>query len=315
MLLETEHICDVLKKIPTKRSKNKDDPEKFVSIGIAGGLIKRMHPKITIHKAYIPEENVDNERAFKPISNDLLNELLDHKVVASINTKQLQLFIKVVGKLNKDWQKAIGIRKEDIDKNSAEIDEKIKEAIIWTDKGIGVIGDNPELLAVKAMALGRNGELDRALGYSDRAIKQGGDSPIIWLARGDIFVTSDTHSAERCFRKAIECDKNNPFVLLRIGISYLTVQDFAPAISYLKRATILCPESSFILFLLGNSYRALGLIGNAKNYYKQALKINPGYLECRKALYEISHRNLSQRFWHWLQRMFGKKEEDFYGKD
>ena len=192
---------------------------------------------------------------------------------------------------------------------------EIKEAIIWTDKGIGVIGDNPELLAVKAMALGRNGELDRALGYSDRAIKQGGDSPIIWLARGDIFVTSDTHSAERCFRKAIECDKNNPFVLLRIGISYLTVQDFAPAISYLKRATILCPESSFILFLLGNSYRALGLIGNAKNYYKQALKINPGYLECRKALYEISHRNLSQRFWHWLQRMFGKKEEDFYGKD
>ncbi len=107
MVLEMEHICDVLKKIPTRRSKNKDDPEKFVTIEIAGGLIKFVHPKITISRAYIPEENVDNERAFKPMSNDLLNELLDHKIVASVNTKQLQLFIKIANKLSKTFCPAI----------------------------------------------------------------------------------------------------------------------------------------------------------------------------------------------------------------
>jgi len=107
MMLEAEPICDVLKKIPTRRSKNKDDPEKFVSIEIAEGLIKFVHPKITISKAYIPEENVDNERAFKPISNDLLNELLDHKIVAPVNTKQLQLFIKITNKLSKTFYPAI----------------------------------------------------------------------------------------------------------------------------------------------------------------------------------------------------------------
>ena len=107
MLLEAEHICDVLKRIPMVRSKNKDDPEKFISIGIAEGFIKFMHPKITISKAYIPEENVDDERAFKPMPKDLLNEHLNHKIVAPVNTKQLQLFIKIANKLSKSLYPAI----------------------------------------------------------------------------------------------------------------------------------------------------------------------------------------------------------------
>jgi len=192
---------------------------------------------------------------------------------------------------------------------------ELNEAVVWSDKGLDVIGENPELLAVKAMALGRLGELERALGYSDQAIRRSGNSPILWLTRGDILVVSDQHNADRCFRKAIECEKDNPFTFLHIGISYLSVQEFAPAISYLKQAMILAPKSSFIPFLIGNGYRAMGLIKNAKRYYEQALKINPGYSECSKALYGISQRNPLRRLWQWFQRVFVKREEEFYEQD
>ena len=46
----------------------------------------------------------------------------------------------------------------------------------------------PELLAAKAVALGRNGDLQEALAFSDASIEERGDTPYVWLARGDVLL-------------------------------------------------------------------------------------------------------------------------------
>jgi len=189
------------------------------------------------------------------------------------------------------------------------------EAVVWADRGIEVIGNSPELLAVKAMALGRNGEIERALGYSEQAIKKKGDSPILWLSRGDIIIAEDFRNAEFCFRKAIECDKNDALIHLRISISLLSVQEFPSAIVHLKKAMILNPKSPFIPFLIGKAYNAIGIIKNAKNYYERSLKIRPDFKECILAYKKTLHQSIFNRILSWFKCTFFRSKEVYYGKN
>src|SRR2546430_1791721 len=60
----------------------------------------------------------------------------------------------------------------------------------------------PELLAAKAVALARNGDLQGALAFSDLAIEERGDTPYVWLARGDVLLAREEQRANYCFEKA-----------------------------------------------------------------------------------------------------------------
>ncbi len=183
------------------------------------------------------------------------------------------------------------------------------EAMVWAEKAAEVIGNVSELLAVKAMALGRKGEFERALGYSDQAMKKGTNSPLLWLCRGDIIIANDHKNAEFCFRKAVECDKDNPFVYLRIGISLLSVKEPAPALTHLKRALELDPKSPLINFLVGKCYQMMGLDDNARDYYRRALRIKPDYQECITSYKQVCNANLFRKFYYWIIRTFFKQEE------
>ncbi|MEO0166507.1 MAG: tetratricopeptide repeat protein [candidate division WOR-3 bacterium] len=184
------------------------------------------------------------------------------------------------------------------------------EAIVWADKACEVIGINAELLALKAMALGRKGEIERALGYSEQAMKKGSNSLLFWLSRGDIVIARDFKNAEFCFKKALECDNRNPFTHIRIGISYLSVNEPAPALKHFKSALELCPKSPFIYFLIGKSYQMMGLLKNAKEYYERALKIKPDYPDCIEAYKGIVGQNIFSKIYYWIKRNFFMPEGD-----
>ncbi len=183
------------------------------------------------------------------------------------------------------------------------------EAIIWADKGIEVIGENPDLIAVKAMALGRKGEIERAIAYSDQSMKKRSNSPLLWLARGDIIIANDYRNAEFCFRKAMECDKNNPFIYLRIGISFLSVKEPTPALTYFKKALELNPKSPFINFLIGKCYHMMRINRNAKDYYERAIKMKPDYQECIDAYRELQNQSIFEKIYSWFVRKFFKSRE------
>jgi tetratricopeptide (TPR) repeat protein len=61
---------------------------------------------------------------------------------------------------------------------------EFREAKLWADKALEHFPNEPELLAAKAVALGRSGDLQAALAFSDASIEERGDTSYIWLARG-----------------------------------------------------------------------------------------------------------------------------------
>ena len=52
-----------------------------------------------------------------------------------------------------------------------------KEAKLWADKALEHFPNEPELLAAKAVALARTGDLDGALIFSDTSIEERGNTP------------------------------------------------------------------------------------------------------------------------------------------
>src|SRR5215470_16863378 len=78
-----------------------------------------------------------------------------------------------------------------------------KEAKLWADKALEHFPNEPELLAAKAVALARNGDLHGALIFSDAAIEVRGDTPYVWLARGDVLLAREEARADYCFEKAL----------------------------------------------------------------------------------------------------------------
>src|SRR5688572_24766778 len=80
---------------------------------------------------------------------------------------------------------------------------EFEEARVWADKALALFPEEPELLAAKAVALGRIGDLDGAISYADAAVESQGNTPYIWLARGDVLLARNEKRAEYCFERAL----------------------------------------------------------------------------------------------------------------
>src|ERR1700683_1569825 len=76
---------------------------------------------------------------------------------------------------------------------------ELREARLWADKALERFPNEPELLAAKAVALGRAGDLQDALAFSDASIEERGDTPYVWLARGDVLLAREESRADFCF--------------------------------------------------------------------------------------------------------------------
>src|SRR5207302_2927139 len=80
---------------------------------------------------------------------------------------------------------------------------EFREAKLWADKALERFPREPELLAAKAVALARSGDLQGALVFSDSSVEERGDTPYIWLARGDVLLAREEQRADYCFEKAL----------------------------------------------------------------------------------------------------------------
>ena len=179
-----------------------------------------------------------------------------------------------------------------------------REAKLWADKALEKFPHEPELLAAKAVALGRSGDLQGALAFSDASIEERGDTPYVWLARGDVLLAREEPRANYCFDKALLSAPGNWFVTwLAARIRYYYKQ-FALALKLMQQAVGL-NASHFLLWLeLGRCQHALGLAGPARNSYHQAKELNPRSSEVAAALVNLSEIGLWSRMRGWWRRCF-----------
>src|SRR5437879_1225734 len=165
---------------------------------------------------------------------------------------------------------------------------EFREAKLWADKALERFPHEPELLAAKAVALGRSGDLQGALAFSDAAIEERGDTPYIWLARGDVLMARAEARADYCLEKALLLAPRDWFTTwLAARIRYYYEQ-FALALKLLQQA-VAWNATHFVLWLeLGRCQLAVGLVGAANHSFLQAQQLKPDSRLVTDALTELS---------------------------
>ncbi len=181
---------------------------------------------------------------------------------------------------------------------------EFKEAKLWADKAIEMFPSESELLAAKAVALARNGDLDGALIFSDTSIEEHGNTPYVWLARGDVLLAREEARADYCFEKAqllAPRDWIVAWLAARIRFYY---QQLALAMKLLQQA-VEWNAGHFILWLeLGRCQHALGLETPARTSFTQAKQLNPACSEASLKLVTLSSQ--TSLLPEWLRRLFKK---------
>ena len=177
------------------------------------------------------------------------------------------------------------------------------EARLWADKALEQFPKEPELLAAKAVALGRLGDLKSALAFSDASVEERGNTPYIWLARGDVLLARKEKMADYCFEKAFlaaPLDWTVAWLASRIHLFY---QKFSIALKMAQRAMSLNTSLAVIWLQMARCQLAVGLPDIATHSFEQARELDPQSTEAEKGLREISNLGFWSRinaFWHQM---------------
>lgn len=172
---------------------------------------------------------------------------------------------------------------------------EFREAKVWADKALEKFPDDGELLAAKAVALGRGGDLSAALLFSDHAVQARGDTPYVWLARGDVLLARREKLAEYCFDKAFalaSCDWCVRWLAARIHAFH---EQFARALKLAQEALALNTSQAVIWLELGRCQAALGLVGPAELSLAQARQLDPACAGVDAAAAQVASTSLWKR--------------------
>jgi tetratricopeptide (TPR) repeat protein len=183
---------------------------------------------------------------------------------------------------------------------------EFREAKLWADKALERFPHDPELLAAKAVALGRSGDLQGALAFSDASIEERGDTPFVWLARGDVLLAREEPRADYCFEKAQMLAPRDWFTTWLAARIRHYHQQFVLALNLLQKALEL-NTGHFVLWLeMGRCQEALGLINPARNSFVQARQLNPECHDADLALLRLADAGVGQRMKGWWRRLLNK---------
>ncbi len=178
-----------------------------------------------------------------------------------------------------------------------------REARIWADKALERFPNEPDLLAAKAVALGRTGDLQTALAFSDASIEERGDSPYVWLARGDVLLARKEPRADYCFDKALMLAPGNWFIAWLAARIRSFYRQFVLALNLLQQATAANAANPVLWLELGRCQEALGFLGPAEMSFNQAIQLNPRCREADQALTRLQSRGLGDRLLGWWRRL------------
>jgi tetratricopeptide (TPR) repeat protein len=181
---------------------------------------------------------------------------------------------------------------------------EFREAKLWADKALERFPNEPELLAAKAVALGRSGDLQGALAFSDASIEERGDTPYVWLARGDVLLAREETRADYCFEKALLLAPRDWFAAWLAARIRFYYEQFALALKLIQQAVELNPGHFLLWLEQGHCQQAIGLVGAAEVSFTQARQLNPRCEDADKQLLRISQSGPLARLRGKLRELF-----------
>lgn len=150
-----------------------------------------------------------------------------------------------------------------------------REAKVWADKALERFPSAPELLAAKGVALGRLGDLDTALAFSDASLEERGDTPYVWIARGDVLLARNEKRADFCFERATSLPGAGWLVHWLSARVLHHYGQFAAALKQLQVAAEVDASRFATWLLMGDCQMALGLTDSARRSWTQAQQLEP----------------------------------------
>lgn len=178
------------------------------------------------------------------------------------------------------------------------------EAELWSRKALELFPGNGDLMAGRAQALRRMGNLPLSLNLSDGSLKATGQSAYRWMVRGELMVATGKDTDRHCFDKAMQIDKDW-LVPLEIARTYLEQDCPSRALERIRRAVELAPSRYFAWYVQGQVERELGFSAAAARSWQHCLEICPGNLDAERGLRDLDQGSWSfRRFW---RRIFGSR--------
>ncbi len=184
-----------------------------------------------------------------------------------------------------------------------ELDEP-SEAKIWSEKGLEITRDHPELLAAQAIARVRLGDREQGLAMTDVALARKGASALRWRARGEALLFRDDRNAEFCFEKGLAEARGDAFEALWIGRVHLHYRRHAPALRYLERAADRGGSSAFVWENLGVCLEALGRKQRALAAYRNAVQLDRTRDSAVRRLAELEGEPFLLAAWRRVSSLF-----------
>lgn len=170
--------------------------------------------------------------------------------------------------------------------------KEYKEAKLWADKALQRFPNAPELIAVKAVALARMGDVQGAIAYSDASFDERENTPFLWLARGDVLLAKKEKRADFCFDKAASLAPHDWFVRWLAARVYHFYEKFSKAIDWAQQAIELNGGQGVAWLLMGQSQMALGMTGAARVSLQQARELSTNSSEADAAMRQLSRQGM-----------------------
>jgi tetratricopeptide (TPR) repeat protein len=181
------------------------------------------------------------------------------------------------------------------------------EAALWAEKALGHCPGSGPCFAARALAMARQGFMEKALGFLDTALKVKKDHWLTWLARGEAMVISDKPSAaEHCIAKALEIGGVPRWYILRRAGEMMLLHDLLrQALRYLLKAVELEPRLAMNHLRVAQAYHLLGRKKEAVEYVDRCLVLKRGLAEAVALQNELYQTGILHTLWSRAKGLTG----------
>ncbi|HLA83559.1 MAG TPA: tetratricopeptide repeat protein [Thermoguttaceae bacterium] len=177
------------------------------------------------------------------------------------------------------------------------------EAELWSRKGLELFPNNGELLAGRAHAFCRMGDMKQAHALSDGSLQQAGESAYRWLVRGEIMMATRQDMDRHCFDKA---QAANPDWLVPMEIAQVELYYRRPSKAWtrIRNALETTPDATQLWYMQGLCQAELGMTQAAKESFERCLELSPRHVATEKQLRRMKKRKWSAR--RLFRRLLGR---------
>ena len=161
--------------------------------------------------------------------------------------------------------------------------EEYPEAELWARKALELFRNHPGLLAGRAQALCRTGDLKQAQALCDASLAQQGQTAYCWTVRGEILLVRRDPVEQYCFDKAVQID-GDWLLNLEIAAIYLHYRVPAKAILHCRQAVEKAPHHAHCWYVQATVELQLSLSRAAEQSFHRCLELVPNHAEARRQL-------------------------------